>query len=94
MLTGLMLPIGLVVACVFLFIVLLSGKKSPAQAPAPSFSMDRFVERAPEPRMTAREQDRNVQAELAAKYYAEAIDERFKQDTLSDLANLLAARKA
>jgi hypothetical protein len=84
-----MLPVGLAVVCVFLFVVLFSsGKKT--SAPSSVFS----TERSSEPRLTAREEDRNVQAKLVAEYYAEAVDERFKQQTLADMATLLAARKS
>jgi hypothetical protein len=90
MLSGLMLPVGLCVVAFFLIAVLLKGKKArPTNTPSivPTFAP--FTEH----RQTAREQDRDVQAALASKFYAEAMDERFKQQTLDDLAEILNARK-
>lgn len=90
-----MVPICLAVVAFILFGVLVSGKKThpaPAATPAPAFDFNQLAHHKPA-NLTAREQDRNVQAELIAKYYAEAIDERFKQNTLDDVAALLAARK-
>lgn len=96
MLSGLMLPIGLAVVAFILFGLLVSGGKKNHPAPpaaAPAFDFSQLAHHKPANVLTAREQDRNVQAELIAKYYAEAIDERFKQNTLDDVAALLAARK-
>lgn len=42
---------------------------------------------------TAREQDKEVKANLAAKWYAEALDEKFKQETLEEIQAFLSTRK-
>jgi hypothetical protein len=87
--TSLMTLVGLFVAGAFLFIVLsallFSGKRKPAASVGSVFH-------AP-PAATYREQDKQVQTEMTAKWYAEMLDEEFKQKTLDDLSAKLAARK-
>lgn len=88
--------------CMFAFVLLIAivfvarsgGSPSPAQ---PSVVQQVFQ---PQPvyasvvHKTAREQDKEVQAALVAKWYAESLDEQFRKDTLDDIAAKLAARKS
>ncbi len=77
----------LVVGLFFGLLFVMFGKKKPTDKP---FELPKFELPSPAARqLTAREQDKAVQADLIAKWFAEQKDEQFRKATLAELAEML-----